>query len=366
VSQAESSHKTSALSVVAGTEPLPQVNPDISGQIRTRRRKDIPVEDLAAGIRAGNVGMLGRAITLVESSSPLHQEIAQELIEQCLPASGHSVRIGITGIPGAGKSTFIESLGTKLASETNKLAVLAVDPSSGRSGGSILGDKTRMEQLASNPNAFIRPSPSGSSLGGVARKTRETIILCEAAGYKTIFVETVGVGQSEIAVHSMTDFFLLLILPGAGDELQGMKRGIVEMADTILVNKADGNNLEKALVAKADYTTALHLLPENPGHWKPRVITCSSKTGEGIPEVWELVQGYLQLTKKNNYFYRRRKEQSHWWLKETISDSLNYNFYHDPLVKERLKELKTQLEHNQVSPFKAARDLLNNYINKRK
>ncbi|MFN8208137.1 MAG: methylmalonyl Co-A mutase-associated GTPase MeaB [Bacteroidales bacterium] len=361
MSQANNSHISSALSVVAGTEPLPQVNPDISGHIRIRKRKSISVEDLANGIRDGNVGMLGRAITLVESSSPVHQDMAQELIERCLPASGHSVRVGITGIPGAGKSTFIEALGSIVASGTNKLAVLAVDPSSGRSGGSILGDKTRMEQLASNPNAFIRPSPSGNSLGGVARKTRETIILCEAAGYKTIFVETVGVGQSEIAVHSMTDFFLLLILPGAGDELQGMKRGIVEMADAILVNKADGNNLEKALVAKADYSTALHLLPENPGHWKPQVLTCSSRSGEGIPAVWELVQEYIQLTKKNNYFYRRRREQSHWWLKETISDSLNYNFYHDPQLREKLKDLKNLLEHNQISPFKAARELLDHY-----
>jgi LAO/AO transport system kinase len=366
VSQAENSNKSSALSVVAGTDPLPQVNPDLPGQIRIRRRKDITVDELAKGIHEGNLGMLGRAITLVESSSPSHQEMAQELIDHCLPASGHSVRIGITGIPGAGKSTFIESLGSRLASPSNKLAVLAVDPSSGRSGGSILGDKTRMEQLASNPNAFIRPSPSGTSLGGVARKTRETIILCEAAGYKTIFVETVGVGQSEIAVHSMTDFFLLLILPGAGDELQGMKRGIVEMADAILVNKADGNNLQKALVAKADYTTALHLLPENPGHWKPQVLTCSSTTGEGIPAIWELVQEYLHLTKKNSYFYRRRKDQSHWWLKETISDALNYSFYHDTMVKDRMKELKNQLEHNQVSPFKAARELLNNYMHNRK
>jgi LAO/AO transport system kinase len=353
-----------APTVIPGIAPLPQVNPAISTHIKKRQRPELSADQLIEGILGGDPGILGRAITLVESSNSKHQQLAQELIERCLPYSGNSIRIGITGIPGAGKSTFIECLGSLLALPDNKLAVLAVDPSSGKSGGSILGDKTRMEHLASNRNAFIRPSPSGTTLGGVARKTRESIILCEAAGYQTIFVETVGVGQSETAVHSMTDFFLLLIVPGAGDELQGLKRGIVEMADTILVNKADGNSIDKAMQAKADYSAALHLLPGAASHWEPRVLTCSSKTGEGIPTVWEMIQSYLQQTKKNNYFYRRRKEQSIWWLKETIADSLKHDFYHDSLVKENLNLVKSKLEQNQISPFKAAQELLIAYYKK--
>ncbi|MEO8773316.1 MAG: methylmalonyl Co-A mutase-associated GTPase MeaB, partial [Gelidibacter sp.] len=281
-----------------------------------------------------------------------------EIIQKCLPFANKSVRIGITGVPGVGKSTFIETFGLFLTSQGKKIAVLAVDPSSSLSRGSILGDKTRMEDLVKDDNAFIRPSPSGTSLGGVARKSRETIILCEAAGFDTILIETVGVGQSEIAVHSMVDFFLLLKLAGAGDELQGIKRGIMEMADAIVINKADGDNLKSAKIAKVEFNRALHLYPPKESGWQPKVLLASALENEGIPEVWELIESYLSIAKKTHFFDHTRSEQNKFWLLQTIEDRLKSDFYNNPAIK---KELKTQLEHIQngeTSPFAAAEILL--------
>ncbi|HSH50986.1 MAG TPA: methylmalonyl Co-A mutase-associated GTPase MeaB, partial [Bacteroidales bacterium] len=272
----------SALNVQPGVEQPESINPEVIKKFRKNKKTERSVQEYVDGIINGNRTILGQAITLIESSLPDHHQIAQEIIEKCLPYAGNSIRIGITGVPGVGKSTFIESMGKYITSKGNKLAVLAIDPSSERSKGSILGDKTRMEELATDTNAFIRPSPSAGSLGGVARKTRETIVLCEAAGFNTIFIETVGVGQSETAVHSMVDFFLLLMLAGAGDELQGIKRGIMEMADAIVINKADGGNIQKAELAKNQYQNALHLYPPAPSGWIPKVLTCSSLVKTGI------------------------------------------------------------------------------------
>jgi len=364
---ARSSHiSPKALHVIDGVPSIPAVNPELTGALKSRRKEKVSINELAQGILEGNISMLSRGITLIESRHPAHRKMAQDLIERCLPYSGNSIRVGITGIPGVGKSTFIEALGTHLADPEHKLAVLAVDPSSGRSGGSILGDKTRMEKLAALPNVFIRPSPSGGSLGGVSRKTRESIILCEAAGYNVIFVETVGVGQSESAVHSMTDFFLLLIIPGAGDELQGMKRGIVELADAILVNKADGQNAIRATQAQADYTTAMHLLPPHQGSWNPQVLTCSSKTLQGISEVWSMIKAYCALTEGNGYFQLRRREQASFWLHDTVAEYLKTDFYNDQEVKKLLHDLTASMDQNQITPFRAAQRLLEVYYHNKK
>jgi len=261
-----------------------------------------------------------------------------------------------------GKSTFIESLGKYITSQNRKLAVLAIDPSSERSKGSILGDKTRMEDLANNPMAYIRPSPSAGSLGGVARKTRETIILCEAAGFSTIFIETVGVGQSETAVHSMTDFFLLLMLAGAGDELQGIKRGIMEMADAIAINKADGSNLEKANLAKTQYLNALHLFPLKQSLWEPKVFTCSALKNEGIIEIWDSIELYRKLLIDNGYFTQHRNEQARYWMIETINDQLKSRFYHDSFIKKLLPEFEQKVLNAEISPFAAAQKLLEKHF----
>jgi len=281
----ENNPKYKGLTVNEGVENAPVVNPYLKTRLK---RREYNSNEFLEGILSGDIALLSQAVTLVESSLPEHQIIAQEVIEKCLPYSGKSIRLGITGVPGAGKSTFIEALGMHLVRSGRKLAVLAIDPSSERSKGSILGDKTRMEELSVAKNAFIRPSPSAGSLGGVARKTRESIILCEAAGFDTIFVETVGVGQSETSVHSMVDFFLLLQLAGAGDELQGIKRGIMEMADGIAINKCDGSNVDKAKVAKSQYQNALHLFPPHDSGWSPEAITCSSIELNAIDEVWDM------------------------------------------------------------------------------
>ncbi len=295
------------LSVNEGISDVPAVNP----YLRPKRKKSLlSVNEYVTGIRQGDISVLGQAVTLVESSLPAHQELAQQIIAACLPYSGNSIRLGITGVPGAGKSTFIEALGMKILRDGRKLAVLAIDPSSERSKGSILGDKTRMVELSAAKNAFIRPSPSAGSLGGVARKTRESIVLCEAAGFDTIFVETVGVGQSETTVHSMVDFFLLLQLAGAGDELQCIKRGIMEMADGIAINKCDGSNVEKAKVACSQLQNALYLFPEPESGWSPEVVTCSSVSGDGISEVWNMVERYIAFVKNNGYFDHKRNKAS--------------------------------------------------------
>jgi LAO/AO transport system kinase len=321
------------------------------------------VDEYVEGILACKRTVLGQAITLVESSLPEHNVIAQQIIEKCLPHSGNSIRIGITGVPGVGKSTFIEATGTYLTGMGHKLAVLAIDPSSQRSKGSILGDKTRMEKLSTDPDAFIRPSPTAGTLGGVARKTLETIILCEAAGFNVIFVETVGVGQSETAVHSMVDFFMLLMLAGAGDELQGIKKGIMEMADAIVINKADGDNMQKALQAKKEYENALHLFPPNESGWYPKVTTCSSITKEGIEEIWEIVRDYRDNMIKNGHFEKRRQKQVQMSMLSSIEEQLMSDFKTDPVIRKLLPEFKQKLLENRISAYAAAQELLEIYFN---
>lgn len=349
------------LTVNSGVSQPPSVNPYAT----RRRRKPLPTAaEMVDGILRGDVTMLSRAVTLVESLNADHQKVAQEVIEKCLPHSGNSRRIGITGVPGAGKSTSIDVFGLHVLRDGGKLAVLAIDPSSERTKGSILGDKTRMEKLSVHPNAFIRPSPSAGSLGGVARKTRETIILCEAAGFDNIFVETVGVGQSETAVHSMVDFFLLIQLAGTGDELQGIKRGIMEMADGIVINKADGDNIPRAQLAQAQFRNALHLFPPTASGWVPEVLTYSGYYELGIPEVWDMIDRYFEFAKANGYFEKRRLEQSRYWMYETIDETLRKRFYNDPDVHDLLANYERRVLDNRLSSFIAARDVLEFYFKK--
>jgi len=354
---AKSSNK-SALNQSESTPSSPRINPDSVNKIKTFRKKDVSAAELVEQLLKGNKTALGRAITLVESNQISHSEKAGKIIEACLPHSGNSVRIGITGVPGVGKSTFIEAFGSYLVEKGKKVAVLAVDPSSTISHGSIMGDKTRMENLVTLENAFIRPSPSGESLGGVAQKTRESIILCEAAGFDIILIETVGVGQSETTVHSMTDFFLLLKLAGAGDELQGIKRGIMEMADAIVINKADGENLKAAREARLDFKRALHLYPPKESEWVPKVLLCSAQEQTGISEIWELIEEYLSLTGKNNYLQNNRHEQNKFWLLQTINEYLKSHFYHHPEIKKELKEQLKAIENKETTPFVSAKHLL--------
>ncbi len=356
----ENDEQFAGLTVNSGVEQPPVVNP----YMKPRRRRQLPsTAELVEGILKGDVTMLSRAVTLVESLSPEHQAIAQEVIEKCLPYSGNSRRIGITGVPGAGKSTSIDAFGLHVLKDGGKLAVLAIDPSSERTKGSILGDKTRMEKLSIHPNAFIRPSPSAGSLGGVARKTQETIVLCEAAGYNNIFVETVGVGQSETAVHSMVDFFLLIQLAGTGDELQGIKRGIMEMADGIVINKADGDNIDRARLAQAQFRSALHLFPPTLSGWIPEVLCYSGYYELGIAEVWEMIDRYFEFVKKNGYFKRKRQEQARYWMYETINEQLRNHFYNNPDVDLMLKDKELRVLDNRQSSFTAARDILDYYFN---
>ncbi len=352
------------LIVNKGVENIETVNKAAAQRFLRKKRKLPSVDEFFEGIRNGDITLLSQAVTLVENSKPDHQIIAQQIIEKCLPFAGNSIRLGITGVPGAGKSTTIEALGMHIIKQGGKLAVLAIDPSSERSKGSILGDKTRMEELSGEANAYIRPSPSAGSLGGVARKTRETIILCEAAGFDTIFIETVGVGQSETAVHSMVDFFLLIMLAGAGDELQGIKRGIMEMADAIAINKADGNNIDRARMAKTEYTNALHLFPPTKSGWIPRVETYSALENLGVSELWEMVKEYVVKTKENGYFTQRRNEQSQYWMFETINENLKSNFYNNPELSSLTENYKTKVLNDEISSFAAAQELLNTYFKK--
>ncbi len=316
------------------------------------------VDTFVTEILNNNISYLSRAITLVESNNAKHQEKATQILEKCLPYTSNSIRIGITGVPGVGKSTFIESFGKYLTSIGKKVAVLAIDPSSSIQKGSILGDKTRMNMLALDDNAYIRPSPSGESLGGVARKTREAITLCEAAGFDIIIIETVGVGQSETTVHSMVDFFLLLKLANAGDELQGIKRGIIEMADTIVINKADGDAIKNAKLAKNEFSRALHLYPLKENGWTPRVTTCSALNNTGIEEIYKIIEEYISLTKKNGYFRSKRNKQNKGWLLETINNELKNQFYRDKEVQNALKIYLKKIENNEINPFKAAKEVL--------
>ncbi|MBL7825710.1 MAG: methylmalonyl Co-A mutase-associated GTPase MeaB [Saprospiraceae bacterium] len=327
-------------------------------------RRTLPtIEQFVAGIRSANRVLLGQAITLVESSRPEHQALARQVIARLLEEKlTPSFRVAVTGSPGVGKSTFIEALGTYLTAQGLRVAVLAIDPSSAVSQGSILGDKTRMEKLSTSPLAFIRPSPSGDSLGGVARKTRETILLVEAAGFDTVLVETVGVGQSEYAAYSMTDAFVLLLLPGAGDELQGIKRGIVEMADLLVVNKADSDRVKLANQARAHYLNATHLLPTKPSQWAPQVLACSALENTGIEAVWKALASFREFTENNGYFAENRRKQAAHWLKEALEEGLKDQFYKHPVVKAKLKELEQLVLNDKMSPFSAADEILSKFL----
>ena len=316
------------------------------------------INEFTDGILSSNISFVSKAITLVESTKQEHQEQAQQIIGNIIKHSGKSFRLGITGVPGVGKSTFIESYGLEVINRGHKLAVLAIDPSSQLSKGSILGDKTRMEQLSIHPKAFIRPSPSSGTLGGVTRKTKESIIICEAAGYDYILVETVGVGQSETAVHQLTDFFLLLMLAGAGDELQGIKRGIMEMADGMVITKADGANVDKAKLARAEYARALHLFPPTESEWIPEVLTCSSTENNGISNVYDMIEKYCRHTTTNGYFDNKRLQQTKQWLHQTIHDTLIERFYSNTHVNEEINKIEQQLSKNLVNPYQAAQELL--------
>jgi LAO/AO transport system kinase len=348
----------SALKVNQGIPQPPDINPRIRDIIKKRPGRSYDVSTYLNGIKKRDISVLAQSITLIESTRGEDREKARELVSACLPLSGNSVRIGITGVPGVGKSTFIETFGKYITDSGHRLAVLAIDPSSERSKGSILGDKTRMETLANNPRVFIRPSPSGGSLGGVARKTREAVLLCEAAGFDTIFIETVGVGQSETAVHSMTDFFLLLMLAGAGDGLQGIKRGIMEMSDLLVINKADGNNVEKALQAKTLYQGALHLFPPSPSGWIPTALTASSIEETGLDKIMESINGYMHLTRENGYFEKKRAQQAVFWMRESINNHLVSRFYDNPRIKKALPLMEEKVKKGQTDSFRAASELL--------
>ena len=315
------------------------------------------INEFVDGILSSNISYVSKAITLVESTKQEHQEQAQQIINAIIKHSGNSIRVGITGVPGVGKSTFIESFGLEVIKHGHKLAVLAVDPSSKISKGSILGDKTRMEQLAVHPSAFIRPSPSSGSLGGITKKTKESIIICEAAGYNYILIETVGVGQSETLVHQLTDFFLLLMLAGAGDELQGIKRGIMEMADAIVITKADGTNADKAKMARSEYANALHLFPPTESSWIPEALTCSSLESKGIKEVFEMIEKYRRHTITNNYFYKKRQFQNKQWFHQTVNDLIIEQFYSDASIKNKILKIESDIENNLINPYEALKSI---------
>ena len=339
----ENSSEYAGLQVNSGVEQPSIINPYLKRN-RVRRRELSPAE-MVEGILKGDVTVLSQAVTLIESVNPDHQAKAQEVINKCLPYSGNSVRVGISGVPGAGKSTS-----------------LAIDPSSERTKGSILGDKTRMEKLAQHPDSFIRPSPSAGSLGGVARKTRETIILCEAAGFDKIFVETVGVGQSETACHSMVDFFLLIQVAGTGDELQGIKRGIMEISDGIVINKCDGDNVDRCQMAATNFRNALHFFPMPESGWTPKVLCYSGFYGTGVKEIWDMIYQYIDFVKQNGYFDYRRNEQSKYWMYESINEHLRLNFYNNPLIKSQLGSAEQTVLAGQKTSFVAAQDLLDEYF----
>ena len=351
------------LQVNSGVAQQPIVNPYM--QRGRFRRRELSADELVDGILRGDVTVLSQAVTLIESVNPAHQAKAQEVINRCLPYSGKSIRIGISGVPGAGKSTSIDEFGVHVLNRRGgKLAVLAIDPSSERSKGSILGDKTRMEKLAQHPDSFIRPSPSAGSLGGVARKTRETIILCEAAGFNTIFVETVGVGQSETACHSMVDFFLLIQLAGTGDELQGIKRGIMEISDGIVINKCDGDNVDRCQMAATNFRNALHFFPMPESGWAPKVLCYSGFYGNGIKEIWDMIFQYVDFVRANGYFDYRRNEQAKYWMYESINEHLRMNFYNDPVIQQQLADAERSVLMGQQTSFTAAQQLLDAYFEK--
>ena len=350
--------KKATISETAGISQPATTSKSSAEKIKLSRKKRITTQEFVSQILLGSIPFLSRAITLVESTNLKHQQQANEILEACLPHANNSIRIGITGVPGVGKSTFIEAFGKHLTAIGKKVAVLAVDPSSTVYKGSILGDKTRMEELVTDKNAFIRPSPAGNSLGGVAQKTRESIILCEAAGFDTIIIETVGVGQSETAVHSMTDFFLLLKLAGAGDELQGIKRGIIEMADAIVINKSDSGNQKNAKIAKVEFNRALHLYPPKDSGWQPTVLLASALHNKGIIEIYAMINKYMTSAIDTNYFQEKRNNQNKYWLLETINQQLKNDFYNNSLIKNMLKEEIEKLSAGKTTPFTAAKRLL--------
>lgn len=330
---------------------------------KIKKKIELSFKEYTEGILSGNRTVLSQAITLSESTLPKHNELAQKIISHCLPHTGNSIRVGITGIPGVGKSTFIETFGLHLTQEEKRMvAVLAIDPTSERSKGSILGDKVRMEKLSQDNNAFIRPSPTSGSLGGVAKSTRETILLCEAAGFNTIIIETVGVGQSEIAVDSMVDFFLLLLLAGAGDEIQGMKRGIMEMADAVAITKADGENVVRAEQAKREFDNALQLFPPRDGVWTPEVTTCSSIENRGIKEIWDTILKHHNIMEKDGVLKEKRKQQAKKWMHEAILHGLKQSFYSTDSIQKALYDLEREVVDGKKSPFAAADELLHAYL----
>lgn len=354
----------SALIINDGVNDQPIVNPYIKSFFK-KKPSLLTIDQYMEGIVSGNTTILSQAITLVESSLPAHREMAREIVKRCqaISITKQTMRIGITGVPGAGKSTFIEAFGSYITSRGHKLAVLAIDPSSGKSKGSILGDKTRMETLCNDPNAFIRPSPSAGSLGGVAAKTRETVILCEAAGFDVIFIETVGVGQSETAVHSMSDFFLLLMLSGAGDDLQGIKRGIMEMSDLIAITKADGTNIEKASMARALYANTLHLFPPTESGWVPTALTSSAVTKEGLDAILEKIESYFKLVIENGYYQKNRRRQAEYWMYESINESLKNMFYENSAIEKILPDYEAAVLDGKLESFGAAAELIDRYRN---
>ena len=359
-SHPENEAQYKGLKVNKGTTQPPTINPYLNFT-RRPQKEERSAQQYIDAIIAGDISVLSQAVTLIESTNPEHFTLAAAIINGCLPYAGNSIRLGITGVPGAGKSTSIDNFGLHLLKQGRKLAVLAIDPSSERSKGSILGDKTRMEMLSREKNAFIRPSPSAGSLGGVARKTRETIVLCEAAGFDTIFVETVGVGQSETAVHSMVDLFLLIQLAGTGDELQGIKRGIMEMADIVVINKADGDNIDRANLAKAQFASALKLFPIGENNWSPKVLTYSGYYGTGIKAIFDIVDEYVAHTRDNGYFEHRRQQQAQYWMRETIHETLLNDFYLNPSIETRLQTIQTQLMESKITSYAAAKELLDLY-----
>jgi LAO/AO transport system kinase len=352
--------KQSALRVRPGcVAPAPP--PELSIRTSGRHRSRSP-QQYVDGILRGDRTILAQAITLIESSRDADRNLAEQIVEDCLPQCANSIRVGITGVPGAGKSSLIEVLGTHLICEYGqKVAVLAIDPSSRISGGSILGDKTRMSSLASSDMAFIRPSPSRGTLGGVAQRTREAMLLCEAAGYQNILVETVGVGQSETAVHDMVDFFLLIMLAGAGDELQGMKRGVMELANVVAINKADGANVRAAERARSEAQNALHYFPAPSSEWTPRAITCSAQTGKGIAELWKCVLEFVEMTKANGSLAEVRRNQTQQWMHEIIRDGLRQRFESHPAITQRREVLERDVLEGRSTSFRAARELLEAY-----
>ncbi len=333
---------------------------------RKAHLKKMSPEEIFDQLKKGDRVALSSGITLIESQNESHRMDANVLIQKCLPLSGHSIRIGITGVPGVGKSTFIESFGKILTDNGHKVAVLAVDPTSSISGGSILGDKTRMHELSVNENVFIRPSPAGDNLGGVARKTRESILLCEAAGFDVILIETVGVGQSETVVKSMVDFFLLLMLSGAGDELQGIKKGIMEMADALVITKADGDNIQKSKLAAREYKNAMHLFPPNKNNWTPKVLTCSSLKGDGVEDVLNVILEFKAQLQNNGHFNEQRKEQDKMWMLETLKELILNDFFTDDKMILELKNIQKEVVNEKISSFQAAENMYKIYKDERR